>query len=196
MFLLPRGALALMPLAGADRASLALSCAQFRPWGGGFRLDVTDGRRLAVVRADLGVCPFTAEALPDPAGGAVLLDARALKAAAAAMPRRGSLGLALGDAVALLVSGEQSVRLVPAEARYPDVDAVLPARPAPFSIRVNPALFAGLLQAAAAVVGEGVQGPAVELLFWAADRPLGVAGRSEAGVFFDALLMPLPKEGP
>jgi hypothetical protein len=104
--------------------------------------------------------------------------------------RRGvrHLGILLARPQTLLVAGENVLQQPTAEARWPDIEAVLPTRPALVSFRVNPGLMIELLKVAGAVTEEGA---GVEVLFWGAGKPVGVTAQSADGVAFDGLIAPL-----
>jgi hypothetical protein len=199
MIHLPRSAVRLVGLAAGDSARYSLTCVRVRELPGGqFRVEATDGKALGVLRGPSR--PSTADkraadALPRPDALALeaLLPAAGLRKAFKALAkedRRGTrrLGVLLANPQSLLVAGDKVLTQPTAEARWPDIEAVLPTRPALDSFRVNPGLMIELLKVAAAVAEEGA---GVEILFWGAGKPVGVTAQGADGVAFDGLLMPL-----
>lgn len=153
-----------------------------------YRCEATDGRRLVIVQGR-----SLAPDLPDPRleeapDGAVetivpAADWKKVFQAAKHTP----VGLAAGDDRVTLVSGGLTVTASPVEGRWPPVDNVLPKTGPLLRFRVDPALLAGLLQVAAALVGEE---KSVTLLFYGKDKPLGVMAHNTDGQCLDALIMP------
>jgi hypothetical protein len=200
MFYLPREALALLPLARQAHGREFAAHVQLRDVGdGSYRLDVTDGHLLVIVRGQ-GEVPALAKGAPETDGLPILVPAAALKEAAAAMPKKGPIALAAGPLGVLLVAGDRTAEVKAAEnVRYPDVNTVVPTKPAWAWVDVNPLKLAALLKAAAGFSDK--DRPSVRLLFWKPEEPLGVAAITPEGVTFDAILMPYtdppaPRPGP
>jgi hypothetical protein len=69
---------------------------------------------------------------------------------------------------------------------------VLPATGPLVRIRVNSKALARLLEVASAFAeAAAMEPPAVDILFYGRDKPLGIVGKNHHGQTFDALLMPL-----
>jgi hypothetical protein len=157
------------------------------PGDGSYRVEVTDGRRLAVVRGPCPQAEYPALGATPHAAADVLVPVTDWKAGFRLGGRQRPVGLAADDSKFTLAVGDQAVAGACAGGRFPDFAAVLPKRPAPFGFRVNPELLAGLLLAAAALDPAG----GVWLLLYGPDAPVGVACHNDAGQFFDGLIVPL-----
>jgi hypothetical protein len=188
--LLPRNLAALANIAAKDQGRFAVNALHVLALNGAYRVEATDGRRLAVVR---GPCPEeNCPALGESSGDAaeVLVPIACWREAFRAKGKKDqaqAVGLAADAAQLRLAVGSKVITGAPAEGKYPPVDNALPKQPALLAIRVDPTLLAGLLLAAAALEPSG----GVGLLFYGADKPLGLAARNDAGQFFDGLVMPL-----
>jgi hypothetical protein len=157
------------------------------PGDGTYRVEVTDGKRLAVVR---GPCAHESGPAPNPSPlglASVLVPVAEWKAAFRMGGKQWPVALSAQGSSFHLAVGEQSVTGSAPEGRFPDFASVLPKRPAPFAFCVDPLLMIGLLQAAAALEPTG----GVGVLFYGPDKPVGLVARNDAGQFFDGLLMPL-----
>jgi DNA polymerase III sliding clamp (beta) subunit (PCNA family) len=187
---LPPNLAALARVAGAD-GRLALGCLRVVDLGGAYRVEATDGRRLAIAQgesADLGYPPLAAVE-ESGGGGAVLVPRECWRAAFQLAGKRDpAVGLAVGpDGV--LFAGPTTFRQVSPEVdgRFPDVDTVLPTAPPLVQIPVNAQLLAELLTVAA-VFADAEQSHRAELLYYGRGKPLGVSTRN-GRQFFDGLLM-------
>jgi hypothetical protein len=153
-----------------------------------YRAEVTDGRRLLIVR---GKCRSDEGAGIDPAppAGELLIHATDWHAGFK-LARKGqqAVALAADGAGFVLQAGGKEVRGQQLGGRFPPADVVLPKRGALVSVRVNAQLLAELLQVAVAALGP--DGTSVDLLFYGRDQPLGVAGRTEHD-YLDALIAPV-----
>jgi hypothetical protein len=187
----PRNAAALAGVAAREHGRFAVSAVHAIDIGDGhYRLEVTDGRRLAVLRGQ-SERPQDGAAPDAGLGGAdVLVPLDSWCGAFRAKGKKGQalpVGLEADGPQFRLFAGEKVVTGSAPEGRFPDVGVVLPKRPAPVAFRIDPLLFAGLLQAAAAL--DPVNG--VGVLYYGADKPVGLVAHNDAGQFFDGLLMPL-----
>jgi hypothetical protein len=188
----PRNAAALAGVAAREHGRFAVSAVHAIDAGDGhYRLEVTDGRRLAVLRGRCERSQGGAEPSAGLGGAAdVLVPVGSWREAFRAKGKRGQpapVGLEADGPQFRLFAGETVVTGSAPDGRFPDVSSVLPKRPAPVAFRIDPLLLAGLLQAAAAL--DPVNG--VGVLFYGADKPVGLIAHNDAGQFFDALLMPL-----
>lgn len=154
-----------------------------------FRAEATDGRKLAIIRGPSNLPSVLPESVPDPVALEGLIPAKAFKEAMGLVPKDGKLAVAFGPNEVMMVAGETVFRTALADGRFPPVDAVLPQKPARFSVRVDPKLLIEVLRAAMEVTD--FDHPGVQLLFWDADRPIGITAEGYAGLTFDALLMPV-----
>jgi hypothetical protein len=69
---------------------------------------------------------------------------------------------------------------------------VLPSTGPLVRIRVNPKMLARLLEVAAAFSEPSLsEPPAVDILFYGRNKPLGIVGKNHQGQTIDALIMPL-----
>ncbi len=189
MFLLPRGALALLPLASRESARWSLDHLRLFDLGGEFRLEASDGRVLGILRGATGLPEWPGKP-PRLPGAPVLVSAREFKAAAGGLPKGLPIGVAASANAVLLHAGGRQASLPVAEGRFPDVATALPKRPAPFHAVVNPHHLINLLKAAAAA-NDDHESPKVQLLFWSPEEPLAVTALGPRGLAFDSLLMPL-----
>jgi hypothetical protein len=192
MLFLHRNLGPLATLAAKDPTRYAANAVRVRdPGDGSYRLEVTDGRRLMVVRSPAAEAQNYPALDPAFRGAAdVLVPAESWREAFRAKGKKGQglpVGLAADDTSFKLAVGEKVVTGSAPEGRFPEFTAVLPKKPALLALRVDPMLLAGLLLAAAALDPSG----GVALLFYGREKPLGVSGRNDAGLFFDGLLQPL-----
>ncbi len=185
---LPRNLAALAGVVAKDATRFSVNALHVIDGGDTYRVEATDGRRLAVVR---GPAPEAQHPALDTAfGGAAeaLVPADSWREAFRAKGKKEQpVGLVADDTSFKLAVGQTVIEGQRPEGRFPSCDAVLPKKPALLALKVDPTLLAGLLAAAAAL--EPVGG--VELLFYGREKPLGVSGKNDAGQFFDGLLMPL-----
>lgn len=194
MLYLPRNLGKLADIAATENPRYAITGVKVTdPRDGTYRLDVTDGRRLLVVRGNLPDAPPEYVGLkshPDWFEAVIpSQDWRAVfKWKDPEKGRNGPLALALGDPCQFVNEpGAHSVlKPSPLQGRYPPVDSVLPKRPPLAGADVDPALLAGLLSTIASL---GVT--RVRLLFWKKDAVLAVVGRNDEGQYVDGVIMPL-----
>jgi hypothetical protein len=182
---LPKNLAALANVTARDAGRYAANALRVLDLGGAYRVEATDGKRLAVVRGPAKEESYPA--LPNAGTGELLVGSADWRAGFRLGGKQRPVGLAAeGDKLTLAV-GEQAVTGTAPGGRFPDFAGVLPRRPAPLSFRIDPLLLIGLLQAAAAL--DPVNG--VGVLFYGADKPVGLIAHNDAGQFFDGLLMPL-----
>src|SRR4051812_39858242 len=145
MIFLPKCLAQLAQLTAAGQGRYAMQALRLRELAGQhWRVEVSDGRPLAIVRgpsqpAALGL--KAAGALPEPEALALeaLVPTPEFVKALRAVPKDGGrreerrLGVLLAGPQVLLVSGDTVARVAPVEGRFPDVDSVLPKGPAPVS---------------------------------------------------------------
>lgn len=199
---IPRSALALASLCADSQTRYALGGVLACPDGDGWRLVATDGKVLAVLRGPNSPAAADLEAarrLPAPqtlAMRAVIPAGpfrRALEAVPKARPRQRErkAGLLLGADEAVLCAGDAVIRTPLLEGQFPDHEAVLPKGAAPVGVCLNPHSLIDLCRAAVAVSKGGPTEGQVWLLWWGADKPIGLTAQGKDGVALDALLMPL-----
>jgi DNA polymerase III sliding clamp (beta) subunit (PCNA family) len=185
---LPKNLAHLANVAARDSARFAVNALRVHDLGRGseYRVEATDGKRLAVVR---GPCPQAQyPALPDGADTPdVLVPVADWKSAFRLGGKQRPVGLAAEGPTFTLAVGDQSLTGSAPEGRFPDFDVVLPRTPAPIAFTVDLQLLIGLLQAAAALEPAG----GVKVLFWSPAKPVGLTAKTAQGQFFDGLLMPL-----
>lgn len=202
MIFLPKNLGCLATLAGDESMRYSLAGVHVLDEGDFYRCEVTDGRLLAIVcgpdaRASGAGRHITEEqqqAIEEAPGGVfdVLVPASRWKEAFRQLPKDAALGLAAGEGVITLALPQAIARCTPAEGRWPNVDMVLPTSGPLVRIRVNPKTLARLLEVATAFSEPGLsEPPAVDILFYGRDRPLGILGKNHQGQMFDALMMPL-----
>jgi hypothetical protein len=185
---LPRNLAGLAKIASNDPGRYALAAVRvLDPGDGTYRLEATDGRRLAVVRGDNERAAYPAvEEAPFPPGPAALIPLEEWGQAFRLGVKHRPVGLTLGEQDFLFAVETASFAGKPAEGRYPDFAPVLPQAAAVVSFRVNPDVLAGLLSLA-----KGLGMDAIHVLWWSPGHPVGLAGQNDQGQFLDALLMPL-----
>lgn len=187
MLSFPRNLAGLAALASRDGGRFALGALHvLDPDDGTYRVEVTDGRRLAVVR---GPCPPTAVPAPDPdlpPAPACLVPVADWKAAFRMGDKARPVGLTAAGARFTLAVGDQALSGQAHDGTFPDVARVLPERLPLVTVRVNPALLAGVLDLAHAL-----EVTDLAVLYYGRGLALGLAGRNDAGQFLDALVMPL-----
>jgi len=199
---LPKNLGSLATLAGDESQRYALAGVHVLDEGDFYRCEVTDGRLLAIVcgpdarasTAGRHITDEQQEAIEDAPGGDfdMIVPAGRWKEAFRQLPKDAALGLAAGEGVITLALPQAIARCSPVEGRWPNVDMVLPSTGPLVRIRVNPKTLSHLLEVAAAFAeAEPMDPPAVDLLFYGRDKPLGIVGKNHHGQTFDALLMPL-----
>jgi hypothetical protein len=169
------------------------------PGDGTYRLEATDGRRAVILRGhslDASLVPVMPELCEDSGRDGVIpltdwLDGFKMVPKEKGYGRRDlPLGIDLGKhGFGMGTCGAQRQgRLL--DGRFPNIDSVLPKRPATVSFAINPKLMIDLLQAALAVVGDE---PRVMIHYFGKDKPVGLTCHTSdhGGVFFDGLIMPL-----
>jgi hypothetical protein len=188
MLILPRALGALGALAPRETLGRCPPAVHVLDLGGGcFRAEVSDGRRLLIVR---GCCRPDEGAATDHAlsTGELLVPADDWRAGFR-LAKKGQQGVALaadGEGFVLAAGGKE-VRGRQHDGRFPPAASALPKRAALATVRVQALLLAKLLQVAGALDTGG----GVDLLFFGRDHPLGIVGRTEEGDYIDALIAPL-----
>lgn len=202
MIFLPKNLGTLATLAGDESLRYALAGIHLLDEGDYYRCEVTDGRLLAIVcgpdartaAAARHITDEQLQAIEDAPGGVfdVVVPAGRWKEVFRQLPKDAALGLATGEGVITLALPQAVARCSPLEGRWPNVDLVLPPTGPLVRIRINPKMLARLLEVAAAFAEPSPsEAPAVDLLWYGRDKPLGIAGKNHHGQTFDALLMPL-----
>jgi hypothetical protein len=202
MIFLPKNLGTLATLAGDESMRYALSGVHVLDEGDFYRCEVTDGRLLAIVcgpdaRASGAGRHITDEqhqAIEEATSGVfdMLVPASCWKEAFRQLPKDAALGLAASEGVITLALPQAIARCSPIEGRWPNVDMVLPSTGPLVRIRVNPKMLARLLEAAAVFSEPSLaEPPAIDILFYGRDKPLGIVGKNHQGQTIDALIMPL-----
>jgi len=195
MLVLPKNLGLLAGIAG-DESRYALSAVHVvehqADW---YRLEATDGKRLAVICGDGSVGPAAdgaqiAGRLAEAPNGATegLVPAAVWRKAFQGVAKGGRIGLALAENQATLATLDTSTTTPLLDGRFPAVDLVLPLTRPLFRLMVNPEFLRDLLGLALAIDPEGRR---VELLYYKAGGPIGLMARNAEGQTLDALLMPL-----
>jgi hypothetical protein len=184
----PKNIAGLAMLGSKNSTSYALGALRvIDPGDGTYRVEVTDGRRLAIVRGPCAKANYPA--LENATNGAsqVLVSAEDWKNAFRLGGKGHVVGLAAAEETLTLAVLDQALVGKPLEGRFPPVDSVLPTSGALLRVQIDPSSLRGLLNVAAAL--EPDEG--VALLYFGKDKPLGVMCRNSDGQTFDALIMPL-----
>jgi DNA polymerase III sliding clamp (beta) subunit (PCNA family) len=197
MLLLPRNLAKVAELVATDTGRAAMSGIRVLEFADSYRLEVTDGRRLLIVRGPHKQGELTPQdrltiaALDDAPNGTftALVPAADWTKAFRAAKKGDPVGLVLGGLDVTFGTGSHLLRTRPVEGRFPDVNIVIPKKPALFSIAVNPLLLAELLTVMANVGGEDER--KVFLHFYGPKVPMGVTLKNGEGIVADAILMPL-----
>jgi hypothetical protein len=157
------------------------------PGDGTYRLEVTDGRKLAVVRAGCADPRGTPPELPGCGPGALVIPSADWLEAFKMVPRRQDwLGLGLaGGRFTFAVNGA-SKEGAPLAGTFPSVDKVLPKRGPLVSFAVSPEYLRDVAELA---VKLGLE--RLDVLFYRHGAPVGFLGRNDLGQYLDALLSPL-----
>lgn len=183
----PKNLAALAGIAPRDVGRCPPALHVLDPGDGCYRVEVTDGKRLAIV---CGPCAEEKDSALDPAfrGAAqILIPAADWRTGFRLGGKRRPVGLAADGTTFKLAVGDQAVTGSAPEGRFPNVDWALPKGRALLGFRIDPLLLIGLLQAAAALDPAG----GVGVLFYGDGKPVGLVARNDAGQFFDGLLVPL-----
>src|SRR5215472_7512838 len=202
MIFLPKNLGSLAMLAGDESMRYALAGVHVLDEGDFYRCEVTDGRLLAIVcgpdarasGAGRHITDEQQQAVEEAPSGDfdIIVPAGRWKEAFRQLPKDAALGLAAGEGVITLALPQAIARCSPIEGRWPNVDMVLPSTGPLVRIRVNPKMLARLLEVAAAFSEPCLsEPPAVDILFYGRDRPLGIVGKNHQGQTIDALIMPL-----
>jgi hypothetical protein len=160
-----------------------------------YRLEVTNGRILAVVQGPLEPEPLAVNGFALEPGEVMVPKETWDKAFKVKPPRNCRPIFALphlgsdGKAVEILAC-DTTLKAEAVEGRFPDVDNVLPGVPPVARFCVDPWLFIDLLKVAADVMTND-ESKRVEVLFWGFDKPVGVCARNSEGQTFDGLIVPL-----
>jgi hypothetical protein len=173
----------------ADEGASRFACSGVRvlDQNGAYRLEATDGRRLAIVRGEYPVADG-----PSP-NRDFIVPAREWQEALAALKKATDRGRHTIPAFLSADKHDYTFRTVGwqkqgvlAEGRWPNTDGALPRKPPVWVARFNPKYLASLCDLAAALGCEGV-----DLLVYAGDGPVGLCGKNDQGQYLDALVMPL-----
>jgi hypothetical protein len=185
---LPANLAALARLAPKENPRYRMDCLRvLDPADGTYRVDVTDGRRLAIVRGPVQSPAGYPAADEHPNGLSECLVPKDLWVQAMKAAQERPVALAMNEDGGLLACWNGLQIPVPhITERFPPCDSVLPKHPARCQMVFDPKLMAGLCQVAADLGMERVT-----LLFFADDRAAGVIGHNSDGQFFDGLIMPL-----
>ncbi len=196
MLLLPKNLPRVSDLAADDGGRLGMTGVHVQVFEDSYRVESTDGKRMQIVRgpskADAPADKLTAAQLGDAPDDARdgLVPAADWRTAFRSAKKGQGVGVALSSPDVTLATGTQVMRTRQVEGRFPNVDRVLPKRPAMFTVAVNPVLLAELLTALAAIVAE--DGGPVQLHFYPGKAaPLGLSCHNAQGQFADALLVSL-----
>ncbi len=189
---LPRNLAALAKLTRDDPRYALAGIHVLDPGDTTYRVEATDGRRLAVVRGnsnpDLDY-PTLDVATPGTSQGIIPADVWEhcfRKLPGKDVPKDGCIGLALGESSFTFGTPSVAHQGSFLDGRYPAVDDVLPRALPVVEIVVNPKFLAGLLDVAVALGCERVR-----LLYFGKEKLLGVSGHNESGQFLDGVLVPL-----
>jgi hypothetical protein len=207
MIFLPKNLGTLATLASDESVRYTLSGVHVLDEGDYYRCEATDGRMLAIVcgpdaRASHAARHITDEQrqVEEEAPSLIfdmIVPAGRWKEAFRQVPKEGALGLAASEGVITLALPQAVARCSPADSRWPNVDSVLPPGGPLVRLRVNPKMLARLLEVAAAFAEPGPsEPPAVDILWYGRDKPLGIVGKNHLGQTFDALMMPLSDSPP
>lgn len=157
------------------------------PGDGLYRLEATDGRRLAIIQGPIPEAAYPqVEDGPDELTDGLISREDWVQAFRLG-DKKQPVGLAGGGDEVTFAVGNHAIKAQTAGECFPDVQAVLPKHGPLVAVCVNPELLAGLLNVAAALNPDG----GVMLLYYGKDKPLGLVARNSEGQAFDALLMPL-----
>jgi DNA polymerase III sliding clamp (beta) subunit (PCNA family) len=194
MLYLPPALGALARLAAKDTARYAVNCIRvFEYAEGRYRAEATDGKRLLVVRGGTEATHDFGQPVDDEAHEG-LIPANDWREGFRKLLRKRQpelpMGLSLGAKGFRFASPSEEINGQPGDGRYPAVEEVIPRKPPLFSVRVDPALLAGLLDVAAQLSSEEDRG--VWLHFYKRGHPFGLSGGNAAlGLCFDGVFMPL-----
>lgn len=199
MIYLPKAVSALAQLAARQSARYSMQGIRMRDLAGGFRLDVTDGRAVAIVH---GGCEPSEQDL-EAADRISQTETLALEAVVPletlvdclkglGKTQRGvqRLAIQLQKDQAAMSYGDHVAYTQLVEGRFPDVDGILPKGPAPVRVYLNPDLLIKVLKAASEISKGGPKNAVIELLYWKPGAPIGIATVGPDGLVFDALVMP------
>lgn len=183
---LPKNLATLATLTTSDRPRCPAVIRVLNVGSGIYRVEVTDGRRLAIVR---GPCPRQRPAaldVPVSEETEVLVPVADWQSAFRLGRKSDAVGLTSdGDRFTLAVGSQAIVGAVPG-GPFPATEAVLPQEPAVLALPLDPALLAGLLRVASALGCVG----GVKILWYGPGKPVGLVARNDQGQYLDALLMP------
>ncbi len=189
---LPRNLAALAKLTRDDPRYTLNGVRVLDPGDTTYRLEATDGRRLAVVRGnstpDLDYPTLDASAA-DGSQGVIPADVWEhcfRKLPGKDVAKDGSIGLALAAGGFTFGTPRVAHRGEYLDGRWPAVDEVLPRSLPVADVTVDPRLLAGLLDVAVALGCERVR-----LLLFGKEKLLGVSGANDSGQFLDGVLVPL-----
>jgi hypothetical protein len=196
MIYLPKNLIHLATLCGTDASRNSLRCVRLREYEGGYRAEASDGRLLGIVRGpdranDRAVTDDQRELLEQAPGGSfeAVVPMDAWRKAFKQLPAGGVLGASASRYAVHFAAPDGFQAAATEDARYPDVDQVLPRRRPLVRLMVNPTHLAKLLTVAAQY--SDPDAPWVELWYYGRELPIGLLTRNGDGQFFDGLCMPL-----
>lgn len=202
VLLLPANLGSLAKLCSKENPRYATTGLRVRSTKEGYRIDATDGKRLGIVTgpvddaADYPPVPALATA---PNGEAeAFVQAGVFEKVCKTVCKRGkpilgNVATVLGKDVATLATTDlenfnvQSPRNV--QGRFPNTDDVFPKEKRKASFFVDATMLADMLKVAKEFSAEG-QGK-VEVIVYAADKPIEIRSQNEKGQKFRGLIMPL-----
>src|SRR5262245_1532055 len=197
MLFLPRSLAALAALCDEANPRYALGGVRvFDPQDTTFRAEVTDGRCALIARGNTAPDPAGAEAPPGAEGGGPsIVIPRGLWTDGLTLGKKDRLLRDKPVGLAIAPAGDRATFFTPAhrleagalEGRFPPVEEVVPRKAALFTISVQTSILVEVLQALA----KAGAAQKVTLHFYGPDKVMGLSARTEAGVYLDALLMPL-----
>lgn len=199
MLLFPKNLGLLAGIAG-DQTRYSMAGIRVMEFQDGFyRLEVTDGKMLGIIRGPSSATPREVEMIQTQLVGAPngaiagIIPAEFWAKMFKLVQKRGHLGLVLGENQATFGTVDTKAETPLLEGRFPNVDLVLPRTPPLIRFVVNPDLLTQLLALAGAVCSAGERDPSrrVEFLFYKPGAPIGLMSRNDQGQTLDALLMPL-----
>jgi len=197
MIYLHRNLKGLATIASKDSARYALSYVKLCAVGNGYRVEATDGRRLAIVQ---GVFPSVAERQAEE--WAVLIP-QSKWSEAMAMGPDGAIRLPIAvERTAngvVMQRGTETVTVVQDNGlRFPSTDTVRPKNAPLAEVTLNVALLISLLEVCQQIQGKIHKYGSVTLKYFGQGIPIGLSARGGPNneQTFDALLMPMddPKE--
>jgi hypothetical protein len=191
VIVLPKRFAGLFKLAGEHDARYSLRGLRLLEYAGDcYRIEVTDGRRLAIVRGPSE--ELNGLDLSDAPGGIYdfFVPTEKWKEVFRLCPNGGAVALCAGDGrVTLATHGGHRLVLPRDDPRTPDFDAVMPATPPLVRFTLRTDLLAGLVSVADTITDP--ERRHVEVLYYGPGKPVGLMCSGPCGHTLDALIMPL-----